>query len=60
VKPFVLGQKHFREGKLGANPFKPNSEKAKSYEHGFNRAYFENLTKVQAEERRGQAEDNNR
>lgn len=56
VKPFVLGKKHFKEGKLGACPFKPDSEKAKSYEHGFNQAYFSNLCEVQADERRRETE----
>jgi len=43
------GRKAFKQGNL-SNPYNDNSSKAKSWDFGFNRAYFENLEKVKKKE----------
>ncbi len=51
--PFLKGKKAFEEGRLD-NPYKEdrNFEGFREWERGFNTAYFDNLEKVRARERR--------
>lgn len=45
------GMKAFKDGNL-SNPYNEGSSKAKSWEWGFNKAYFDNLEKVMEREKR--------
>ncbi len=49
MNPYVEGQEAFRKGKLG-NPYSANSNNNRSWEYGFNTAYFYNLKKVKENE----------
>lgn len=51
MKPFVQGIKDFKRGQI-SNPFNMGTSRAKDWEFGFNKAYFENLEKVKANERK--------
>tara|TARA_R100001082_G_C4285126_1_gene125662 strand:+ start:344 stop:580 length:237 start_codon:yes stop_codon:yes gene_type:complete len=49
VNTYQEGMKAFREGSLG-NPYPTNTERNKSWEFGFNKAYFFNLEQVKKHE----------
>jgi len=51
MNPYDEGQQSFRLGKLG-NPYAANSNNNRSWEYGFNTAYFSNLKKVKEHEQR--------
>ena len=51
MNPYDEGQQSFRLGKLG-NPYAANSNNNRSWEYGFNTAYFSNLKKVSDNEQR--------
>ena len=51
MNPYVEGQEAFRKGKLG-NPYSANSNNNRSWEYGFNTAYFINLKKVKEYEQK--------
>ena len=51
MNPYDEGQKSFKLGKLG-NPYSINSNNNRSWEYGFNTAYFFNLKKVSDNEQR--------
>ena len=51
MNPYVEGQEAFRKGKLG-NPYSANSNNNRSWEFGFNTAYFINLKKVKEYEQK--------
>lgn len=40
MNPKNLGAKDFREGNMGANPYKVNTVQYRNYEFGFNQEYF--------------------
>lgn len=46
LNPFEQGKKAFRQGMV-ENPFELNSNDGKSWEYGFNKAYFYNLERLQ-------------
>lgn len=56
MRPYNEGRAAFKEGRLG-NPYPQNTKNNRDWEHGFSRAYFENLERVrdreQAQGRRG-------
>jgi hypothetical protein len=51
VNPFNEGQIAFRKGELG-NPYPTNTNNNRSWEFGFNTAYFTNLKKVKEYEQK--------
>jgi|TARA_R110000824_G_scaffold2719_1_gene12497 hypothetical protein len=51
MNPYDEGQKSFKLGKL-SNPYSINSNNNRSWEYGFNTAYFSNLKKVSDNEQR--------
>ena len=51
MNPYDEGQQSFRIGKLN-NPYAVNSNNNRSWEYGFNTAYFSNLKKVKEHEQR--------
>ena len=51
MNPYDEGQQSFRLGQLG-NPYAANSNNNRSWEYGFNTAYFSNLKKVKEHEQR--------
>lgn len=50
MKPYHLGRKAFKKGKLG-NPYEQDTKDYRDYEFGFNKEYFENLKRVQRKEK---------
>ena len=51
MNPYDEGQQAFRTGKLD-NPYLVNSNNNRSWEYGFNTAYFSNLKKVKEHEQK--------
>jgi len=51
MNPYDEGQRSFKSGKLG-NPYSVNSNNNRSWEYGFNTAYFSNQKKVKEHEQR--------
>jgi hypothetical protein len=51
MRPFDQGKKDFYKGKL-SNPYDKGSRNNRDWEYGFNKAYFENLKRVQEYERK--------
>ena len=51
INPFNEGQVSFKKGELG-NPYPTNSNSNRSWEFGFNTAYFINLKKVKEYEQK--------
>lgn len=51
MNPYDEGAKSFKQGRLG-NPYSLNSNNNRSWEYGFNTAYFFNLKKVRDNEQR--------
>tara|TARA_R100001377_G_scaffold42419_2_gene23944 strand:- start:35 stop:229 length:195 start_codon:yes stop_codon:yes gene_type:complete len=51
MNPYDEGSKSFKNGRLG-NPYSLNSNNNRSWEYGFNTAYFFNLKKVSDNEQR--------
>lgn len=51
MKAFPRGIKDFKTGQV-TNPFNEGTSRAKDWERGFNKAYFENLARVVKNERR--------
>jgi len=51
VNPFNEGQIAFKKGELG-NPYPTNTNNNRSWEFGFNTAYFVNLKKVKEHEQK--------
>lgn len=60
MKPFYQGRKAFYSPKfnktekgyiLEGNPYKENTKDNRDWEFGYNKAYYENLEKVQLRER---------
>jgi hypothetical protein len=49
MSPYDLGREAFKKGKLG-NPYSTNSNNYRSWELGFNNAYFINLKRVKDNE----------
>ncbi len=52
VSAYQEGISGFNKGKL-SNPYPINSERNRSWEYGFNKAYFLNLKQVKENERTG-------
>ena len=44
---YYQGWRSYVVGNLN-NPHRPNTLKARNWEHGWNRAYFDNLRKIEA------------
>ncbi len=49
MKPFDEGRLSFKKGQL-TNPYNADTSRYRDWQFGFDRAYFENLTKVKERE----------